>query len=61
MARPMIYPMGDMEVGDITTMTAADKGSAKRISRNVSQYGIRSGKAFRCRTIDGVTFITRWM
>ena len=61
MARPMIYPMGDMEVGDITTMPAADKGSAKRISRNVSQYGIRSGKAFRCRTIDGVTFITRWM
>jgi hypothetical protein len=25
----------------------------------VSQYGIRNGKAFKCRTINGVTFITR--
>jgi hypothetical protein len=57
----MIYPMGDMEVGDITTMPAATKAAAKRTSRNVSQYGIRNGKAFKCRTIDGVTFITRWM
>ena len=61
MARPMIYPMGDMEVGDITTMVAPDRATAKKTSRNVSQYGIRNGKAFRCRTIDGVTFITRWM
>jgi len=61
MARPMRYPMGDMEVGDITTMPAANKGDAKRISRNVSQYGIRKGKAFKCRTIGSVTFITRWM
>jgi hypothetical protein len=61
MARPMIYPMGDMEVGDITTMPADKPGAAKRTSRNVSQFGIRNGKAFRCRTIDGVTFITRWM
>ena len=57
----MIYPMGDMEIGEVATMPAADKSSAKRTSRNVSQYGIRNGKAFRCRTIDGVTFITRWM
>ena len=57
----MIYPMGDMEIGEVATMPAADKGSAKRTSRNASQYGIRNGKAFRCRTINGVTFITRWM
>ena len=61
MARPMIYPMGDMEVGEVATMAAPDKATSKKTSRNVSQYGIRSGKAFRCRTIDGVTFITRWM
>lgn len=61
MARPMFYPMGDMEIGEVATMPAADKSSAKRTSRNVSQYGIRNGKAFRCRTIDGVTFITRWI
>jgi len=59
MSRPMIYPIGTLEVGEVATMPAANKGDAKRISRNVSQYGIRNGKAFKCRTIDGVTFITR--
>ena len=61
MARPMIYPMGALAVGEIATMPAANKGDAKRTSRNVSQYGIRNGKAFKCRTVGGVTFITRWM
>ena len=59
MSRPMFYPMGTLAVGDVGTMPATDKGAAKRISRNVSQYGIRNGKAFKCRTINGVTFITR--
>jgi len=60
-SRPMIYPIGTLDVGDVATMAAANKGDAKRTSRNVSQYGIRNGKAFRCRTVGGVTFITRWM
>jgi hypothetical protein len=60
-SRPMVYPMGTLEVGESATMPAANKGDAKRISRNVSQYGIRNGKAFKCRTAGGVTFITRWM
>jgi hypothetical protein len=51
--------MGTLEVGEEATMPADTKGLDKRTSRNVSQYGIRNGKAFRCRTIDGVTFITR--
>ena len=59
MARPMIYPMGTLEVGEVATMPADTKGSAKRTSRNVSQYGIRNGRSYKCRTIDGVTFITR--
>ena len=59
MSRPMIYPIGTLEVGEVATMPAANKGDAKRISRNVSQYGIRKGRAFRCRTVEGVTFITR--
>ena len=59
MARPMIYPMGTLEVGEVATMPADKKGSVKRTSRNVSQYGIRHGKCFKCRTINGVTFITR--
>lgn len=59
MARPMIYPMGTLEVGEVATMPADKKGMAKRTSRNCSQYGIRHGKLFKCRTINGVTFITR--
>jgi len=55
----MIYPMGTLEVGEVATMPADKKGLAKRTSRNVSQYGIRNGKAFKCRTVEGVTFITR--
>jgi hypothetical protein len=55
----MIYPMGTLEVGEVATMPATEKGDPKRTSRNVSQYGIRNGKAFKCRTVEGVTFITR--
>jgi hypothetical protein len=61
MSRPMTYPMGTLAVGESATMPATKKGDAKRTSRNVSQYGIRNGKAFKCRTAGGVTFITRWM
>jgi hypothetical protein len=57
--RPMFYPMGTMEVGDVATMPADKPGMAKKTSRNVSQYGIRNEKAFKCRTVEGVTFITR--
>jgi hypothetical protein len=59
MARPMFYPMGTLAVGESATMPADKRGDAKRTSRNVSQYGIRHGKAFKCRTVNGVTFITR--
>jgi hypothetical protein len=59
MSRPMIYPMGTLKVGEVATMPATKRGMAKRTSRNVSQYGIRNGKAFKCRTVEGVTFITR--
>ena len=61
MPRPMTYPIGTLEVGESATMPATKKGDAKRTSRNVSQYGIRNGKAFKCRTVGDVTFITRWM
>ena len=59
MARPMFYPMGTLAVGESATMPADKRGDAKRTSRNVSQYGIRNGKTFKCRTVEGVTFITR--
>jgi hypothetical protein len=59
MSRPMIYPMGTLEVGEVATMPATEKGDPKRTSRNVSQYGIRNGKSFKCFTNNGVTYITR--
>ena len=59
MSRPMTYPMGTLEVGEVGTMQATKRGDAKRTSRNVSQYGIRNGKVFKCRTVEGATFITR--
>ena len=61
MSRPMIYPMGTMEVGDVATMPATDSILIKRTSRNASQYGIRNGKNYKCRTdvVKGLTFITR--
>jgi hypothetical protein len=55
----MIYPMGTLEVGEVATMPATKRGDAKRTSRNCSQYGVRHGKLFKCRTVEGVTFITR--
>jgi len=59
MSRPMTYPMGTMEIGDVATMPAANRGDAKRISRNCSQYGIRNGRSYKVRTVNGVSFITR--
>jgi hypothetical protein len=59
MARPMTYPMGDLAVGESVSMPADQPGDAKRIARNCSQYGIRKGRAYRVRTIEGVAFITR--
>jgi hypothetical protein len=55
----MTYPMGDLAVGESVTMLADQPGDAKRIARNCSQYGIRKGRAYRVRTIEGVAFITR--
>jgi hypothetical protein len=40
-------------------MPADKPGLSKRTTRNASQYGIRNGKVFKCRTVGGVTFITR--
>lgn len=57
--RKAIYPLETMAQGEVGTMPAANRGDAKRTSRNASQYGIRNGKAFKCRTVGGVTFITR--
>ena len=59
MSRPMTYPMGDITIGETVSMAADKLGDPKRIARNVSQYGIRKGRCYKCRTAGGVTFITR--
>jgi|TARA_R110002126_G_scaffold33754_1_gene105396 hypothetical protein len=51
--------MGDIAIGESVSMPADKRGDAKRISRNVSQYGIRKGRAYKVRTVNGVAFITR--
>jgi hypothetical protein len=59
MARPMTYPMGDIAIGETVNMPADQPGDAKRIARNCSQYGIRKGRTYKVRTVEGVAFITR--
>ena len=57
--RPATYPLGPMAVGDSVEMPAPTSADIKRIARNVSQYGLRNDRSYRCRTADGVTTITR--
>lgn len=59
MSRPMTYPMADLAIGETVSMPADQPGDPKRISRNCSQYGIRKGRTYKVRTVNGVAFITR--
>lgn len=59
MSRPMTYPMADLAIGETVSMNADQPGDPKRISRNCSQYGIRKGRCYKVRTVNGVAFITR--
>jgi len=55
----MTYPMADIDIGETVSMPADKPGDPKRISRNCSQYGIRKGRCYKVRTVNGVAFITR--
>ena len=57
--RPPTYPLGPMKVGDSFTMPAPTSADIKRICRNVSQYGQRHDRGYRCRTKGGTTTVTR--
>jgi hypothetical protein len=48
-----------MNLGDVVQLPAPTSADVKRICRNASQYGIRTGRFYQCRTIEGVTTITR--
>lgn len=54
--RPPIYPLGGLDVGASFTMPAPTHADRKRIARNVSQYGMRNDKGFRCKT-DKTTLV----
>lgn len=55
MRRPT-YPLGQMAVGETFTMAVLTHADRKRIARNVSQYGMRNNKGFRCKT-DKATLV----
>ena len=57
--RPRTYPLAPMQPGDSVTLPAPTSADIKRICRNVSQYGLRHDRCYRCRTTDGVMTITR--
>lgn len=48
--RPVSYPLRGMEVGEEVEMEADTPADVKRIARNVSQYGARHDRFYRCRT-----------
>lgn len=57
--RPSAYPLPKLAVGESFDMPAPTSADIKRIARNVSQYGQRHDRFYRCRTKDGVTTVTR--
>lgn len=48
--RPSIYGLTPMAVGDSVAMPAPTGADVKRIARNVSQYGQRNNRYYRCKT-----------
>ena len=56
--RQPTYPLGSMAVGDTFAMPAPTHADRKRIARNVSQYGMRNDKGFRCKTDKATAVMT---
>lgn len=48
--RPSIYKLGDMEIGDAKEFPVPTSADVNRIARNVSQYGMRHNRYYRCKT-----------
>lgn len=49
MGRPPIYPLGQLDIGQTCILPAETDNARRCIRRNVSQYGTRHGRGFRCR------------
>ena len=56
--RPPKYPLGTLGVGQTFQMPALTHQDRKRIARNVSQYGMRNDKGFRCKTDPDTLMMT---
>ena len=56
--RPPTYPLGPMAVGDCVTLPAPTGADVKRIARNVSQYGLRNDRYYRCKTDRATRLMT---
>ena len=48
--RPRTYPLHQMDVGDCAHMEVPTAADVKRVCRNVSQYGLRYDRFYRCST-----------
>ena len=48
--RPRSYPLYEMAIGDTVDLSAPTPADVKRIARNASQYGLRHGRFYRCKT-----------
>ena len=48
--RPPVYPFGPMDIGDVVTLDVPTSADVKRVCSNVSQYGLRHGRAYACKT-----------
>ena len=48
--RPLTYPLAHLAIGEAATLPAPTADDVKRIARNVSQYGRRHDRAYRCKT-----------
>ena len=48
--RPLTYPLADLAIGEAATLPAPTTTDVKRLCTNVSQYGRRHDRAYRCKT-----------
>jgi len=48
--RPLTYPLAHLAIGEAATLSAPTSADVKRICSNVSQYGRRHDRAYRCKT-----------
>jgi len=49
LGRQPIYPWSTMQPGEVITYIMRTDREVRNIRRNVSQYGVRNGKGFRCK------------